>query len=89
VLKKKYLQINKKISKRLIAKRYYLLYNKNIHKIYNILNKYKDVGHVSYATGEHDRIFINDVLRKKEFIKYKLEYLNKFIKLKNLYLKKV
>jgi len=89
VLKKKYLEINKKISKRLIAKRYFLLYKNNIHKIYNILNKYKDVGHVSYATGEHDRIFINDVLRKKEFLIYKLEYLNKFIKLKNLYLKKV
>lgn len=89
VLKKKYLEINKKISKRLIAKRYFLLYKNNIHKIYNILNKYKDVGHASYATGVHDRIFINDVLRKKEFIIYKLEYLNKFIKLKNLYLKKV
>jgi len=81
VLKKKYLKINKKISKRLIAKRYFLLYRNNIHKIYNILNKHK------YAAS--DRIFINDVIRKKEFIKYKLQYVNKFIKFKNLYLKKV
>src|SRR6185437_14492549 len=51
VLKKKYLKINKKISKRLIAKRYFLLYRNNIHKIYNILNKHK------YAAS--DRIFIN------------------------------
>ena len=78
VLKKKYLKINKKISKRLIAKRYFLLYKENIYKIYNILNKYKD-----------QYIFINDIIRKKKFIKYKLQYLNKFIKLKNLYLKKV
>jgi hypothetical protein len=86
VLKKKYLKINKKISKRLIAKRYFLLYNKNIHKIYNVLNK-----HILNTTqvGMKDRIFINDIIRKKNFIKYKLEYLNKFIKLKDLYLKKV
>lgn len=80
-LKKKYLKINKKISKNLIVKRYYLLYKKNIHKIYNILNKYKDEGASS--------LFINDIIRKKKFLKYKLQYLNKFIKLKNLYLKKI
>ena len=34
-------------------------------------------------------IFISDIIRKTKFIKYKLEYLNKFIKLKDLYLKKV
>lgn len=84
VLKKKYLKINKRIGQRLIAKRYFLLYKNNIHKIYNILNKYKDVG-----VNNSDRIFINDIIRKKQFIKYKLQYLNKFIKLKNLYLKKV
>ena len=78
VLKKKYLKINKKISKKLIAKRYFLLYKENIQKIYNILNKYKD-----------EYIFINDVIRKKKFVQYKLQYLNKFIKLKDLYLKKV
>ena len=86
VLKKKYLKINKKISKRLIAKRYFLLYKQNIHKIYNVLNK-----HMLHTTqvGIKDRIFINDIIRKKSFINYKLEYLNKFIKLKDLYLKKV
>lgn len=86
VLKKKYLKINKKISKRLIAKRYFLLYKQNIHKIYNVLNK-----HMLHTTqvAIKDRIFINDIIRKKQFINYKLEYLNKFIKLKDLYLKKV
>jgi len=84
VLKKKYLKINKRIGQRLIAKRYFLLYKNNIHKIYNILNKYKDAG-----VNNNERIFINDIIRKKEFIKYKLQYLNKFITLKNLYLKKV
>lgn len=78
VLKKKYLKINKKISKKLIAKRYFLLYKENIDKIYKILGKYKD-----------KYIFINDIIRKTKFIKYKLQYLNKFIKLKDLYLKKV
>nr|QJQ35421.1 ribosomal protein S3 [Fusarium nygamai] len=78
VLKKKYLKINKKISKKLIAKRYFLLYKKNIKKIYKILGEYKD-----------QYIFISDIIRKTKFIKYKLEYLNKFIKLKDLYLKKV
>lgn len=86
VLKKKYLKINKKISKRLIAKRYFLLYKQNIHKIYNVLSK-----HMLHTTqvAIKDRIFINDIIRKKQFINYKLEYLNKFIKLKDLYLKKV
>jgi len=78
VLKKKYLKINKKISKKLIAKRYFLLYKENIKKIYKILGEYKD-----------QYIFISDIIRKTKFIKYKLEYLNKFIKLKDLYLKKV
>lgn len=78
VLKKKYLKINKKISKKLIAKRYFLLYKENIEKIYKILGEYKD-----------QYIFISDIIRKTKFIKYKLEYLNKFIKLKDLYLKKV
>lgn len=31
----------------------------------------------------------SDIVRKKNFVKYKLQYLNQFIKLKNLYLKKV
>lgn len=84
VLKKKYLKINKKISKKLIAKRYFLLYKENIEKIYKILGEYKDQG-----TNVVPSIFISDIIRKTKFIKYKLEYLNKFIKLKDLYLKKV
>lgn len=85
VLKKKYLKINKKISKRLIAKRYFGLYKENIDKIYNILNK-AGSQHRNNGTSS---IFINDIVRKKNFVKYKLQYLNQFIKLKNLYLKKV
>nr|UNP23049.1 ribosomal protein S3 [Tolypocladium sp.] len=77
ILKKKYLKINKRVSKNLI-KRYFLLYKNNITKIYEILNKQKN----EYA-------FISDKISKRKFLTYKLEYLNKFIKLKNLYLKKV
>ena len=77
ILKKKYLKINKKVSKNLI-KRYFLLYKNNIAKIYEILNKYKD-----------EYIFISDKISKKNFLNSKLKYLNKFIKLKNLYLKKI
>nr|YP_010164137.1 ribosomal protein S3 [Metarhizium album]QRK27463.1 ribosomal protein S3 [Metarhizium album] len=77
LLKKKYLKINKKISKNLI-KRYFLLYKSNINKIYEILSKHKN----KYA-------FISDNISKKRFLKYKLEYLNQFIILKNLYLKKI
>nr|YP_009750533.1 ribosomal protein S3 [Tolypocladium cylindrosporum]QIJ60538.1 ribosomal protein S3 [Tolypocladium cylindrosporum] len=77
ILKKKYLKINKKVSKNLI-KRYFLLYKNNITKIHEILNKQKN----EYA-------FISDKISKRKFLTYKLEYLNKFIELKNLYLKKV
>jgi len=77
ILKKKYLKINKKVSKNLI-KRYFLLYKNNITRIYEILNKQKN----EYA-------FISDKISKRKFLTYKLEYLNKFIELKNLYLKKV
>ena len=77
ILKRKYLKINKKVSKNLI-KRYFLLYKINIEKIYEILNNYKN----EYA-------FISDTISKKKYLNYKLEYLNKFINLKNLYLKKI
>jgi hypothetical protein len=55
-----------------------MLYKTNIAKIYEILNKQKD-----------EYTFISDKISKRKFLKYKLEYLNKFITLKNLYLKKV
>ena len=77
VLKKKYLKINKKVSKNLI-KRYFFFYKNNISKVYDILNKHKE-----------EYVFISDKITKKRFLKYKLEYLNKFIKLKHLYLRKV
>nr|YP_009307004.1 ribosomal protein S3 [Tolypocladium ophioglossoides]AOR52811.1 ribosomal protein S3 [Tolypocladium ophioglossoides] len=77
ILRNKYLKINKKVSKNLI-KRYFLLYKNNITKIHEILNKQKN----EYA-------FVSDKISKRKFISYKLEYLNKFIELKNLYLKKV
>ncbi len=77
LLKKKYLKINKKISNNLI-KRYFLLYKSNINKIYEILSKHKN----EYA-------FISDKISKTRFLKYKFEYLNQFITLKNLYLKKI
>jgi len=77
LLKKKYLKINKKINKNLI-KRYFLLYKSNIKKIYDILSKHKN-----------EYVFIPDKISKKRFLKYKLEYLNQFITLKNLYIKKI
>lgn len=83
LLKKKYLKINKKISKNLI-KRYFLLYKNNINKIYEILN-------VSLActTNKNEYAFISDKISKRKFLQSKLEYLNQFINLKNLYLKKI
>jgi hypothetical protein len=77
ILMNKYLKINKKVSKNLIN-RNFLLYKKNIEKIYDILNNYKN-----------EYVFISDKISKKKFLNYKLEYLNKFINLKNLYLKKI
>ena len=81
VLKRKYLKINKKISQNLI-KRYLLLYKNNVSKIYDIINNHKD---------KHDFLSVDGGYRitKKSFLKYRLEYLNKFIQLKHLYLRKI
>jgi hypothetical protein len=76
ILKQKDLKINKKVNKNLI-KRYLLLYRNNINKIYEILNKHKN-----------KYFLMSEKITKKSFLKYKLEYLNQFITLKNLYLKK-
>lgn len=76
-LQKKFLKINKKINNTLI-KRYLFLYKINILKVYNILKKYQD-----------KHIFLSDKINKNRFLQYKLKYLNKFLILKNLYLKKV
>lgn len=79
ILTKKYLKINKIISRRLIE-RCYLLFINNISKIYTTLNKYN---------YKNNYFFVNDIVRKKKFIQYKLAYLNRFLKLKQLYLKRV
>jgi hypothetical protein len=81
ILKNKYLKINKKINQNLIN-RYLLLYKNNVSKIYDIINKHKD---------EHDFLSVNKGYKttKKGFLKYRLEYLSKFIKLKHLYLRKI
>ncbi len=91
LLKKKYLKINKKISKNLI-KRYFLLYKSNIKKIYEILS---GASSASYSS-KNEYAFISDKIlhttqasTKRRFLQYKLEYLNQFIILKNLYLKKI
>ena len=78
VLREKYLKINQEINKKLIWKRYANLYRKNIYKIYKILNEHK-----------RKDVYTNiSSMKKNSFLKYKLQYLNKFIKLQNLYLKK-
>ena len=77
ILKKKYIKIYKKVSRNLI-KRYFLLYKNNIVKI---LNKHKP---------RYDFISIAASCPSiRKFIFYKLEYLNKFIKLKNIYIEKI
>lgn len=77
ILKKKYFKLNRKVSKRLM-KRYFLLYKKFVTKILKNFNKYK----YKYA-------FISEKISKRKFLNYKLKQLNKFIKLKNIYLKKI
>lgn len=82
ILKKKYLKINKKINQNLM-RRYLLLYKNNVSKIYDIINKDDNfLLNAVQADGNYQ-------ITKKGFLKYKLEYLNKFIKLKHLYLRKI
>src|ERR1700743_1340279 len=77
ILKRKYLKINKKISQNLI-RRYLLLYKNNVSNIYDIINNHKFL-----SVNEGNK------MTKKGFLNYRLEYLNKFIKLKDLYLRKI
>lgn len=81
ILKRKYLKINKKISQNLI-RRYLLLYKNNVSNIYDIINNHKN---------EYKFLSVNggNKMTKKGFLNYRLEYLNKFIKLKHLYLRKI
>lgn len=81
ILKRKYLKINKKISQNLI-RRYLLLYKNNVSKIYDIINKHKNENNISSLNEGYK-------ITKKGFLKYRLGYLNKFIKLKQLYLRKI
>lgn len=77
ILKNKYLKINKKINQNLIN-RYLLLYKNNVSNIYDIINNQKFL-----SVNEGNK------MTKKGFLNYRLEYLNKFIKLKDLYLRKI
>jgi hypothetical protein len=76
---KKYLILNKILSKKLIQ-RYLYLYKNNIITINNVLIKFY-------------RYFLNGnskfMMPKKEYILKKFFYLNKFLLLKNLYSKKI
>lgn len=77
ILRDKFLMINNLISIKLL-RRSYRLFRKNISIIYTTLSNYKN-----------EYFFIKDIVRKNQFINYKLTYLNTFIKLKHLYFKKM
>lgn len=82
VLTRKYLNINKRITKRLIRV-YYSLFKNNILKIYNTITKCR----MSYIYKEN--LFNKEVLTKNKFLKSKLLYLFWLISTKRLYSKKV
>lgn len=75
VTKNKYFILNQLFMKHKLNKYYSNLYNKKIVKLYNIFNNYK-----------HNNMFLSTMISKQKFIAYKLEYLNKFINLKQSYL---
>lgn len=75
-LLKKYIKTNKKIQ-RFLMERYLFLYQHNIMNLYNVLLK----------NNKNTSYFL--LRNKNKFIQHKFKYLNKFITLKNLYLKKV
>lgn len=77
ILTKKFLKINKLISK-LLFNRCYNIYRYNISEIYTTLNKFKNED------------FLNKkFITKRNFVNFKLANLNTFIKLKHLYLKRI
>jgi hypothetical protein len=76
VLQRKYLQTTKKINKKLIQ-HYIFLYKKNLNEIFNTLNKNKKY------------IFITSMISKKQYLKYKFQYLNKFLVLKYFFIRKI
>jgi hypothetical protein len=77
ILREKYISINNMINKKLFNK-FFLLYKSNINQIFNTLNSFKN-----------ELIFIPNMIRKTTYLKYKFQYLDKFIILKHLYLKKI
>lgn len=81
ILRQKYLDLNNKVNEYLL-KNYILLYKKSISNIYNLLDKQKD-------TYLYRNLLLKDLIRKEKFVHYKLNYLNKFLKLKDLYTKKI
>lgn len=77
ILKEKYLKINEKVRKFLVNS-YFLFYKSCIAIIYKKLNK-----------RIKEDAFKSDEISKRKFLNSKLEYLNKFINLKYLYIKKI
>jgi hypothetical protein len=76
----KYLNMNKIISKYLIN-RGYLLFIENISTLYATFNKAQAI--------KNEYFFIQEIVKKKKYINYKLTYFNTFLKLKHLYFKKI
>jgi hypothetical protein len=75
-LEKQYLSINSKINNFIIPY-FFLLYKENLIKIYNKLDNYKK-----------EYIFATSVLSSKRYLNYKLDYLDRFVILKSLFLDK-
>jgi hypothetical protein len=75
IFKFKYFSLNKMLIWNFIRKRYNNHYKKNIIKIFNLLNQFN-----------YKYIMVSSIIRKKDFLKYKLQYLNKFLKFKKLYI---
>jgi hypothetical protein len=75
IVKNKFFRLNKIFMNKFIQNHYSLYYKKSLMRIYNILNKY-----------EYKYLFLSSIIKKSAFIKYKLQYLNKFLFLKHLYL---
>lgn len=80
VLKRKYYKLYK-IYTRSILRKYAFLYNSYIKNINIFLNKKYNV--------YNQYFFIKSFINKKKYINYKLNYLNTFLKLNNLTLKKL
>lgn len=77
-LRKKYNSINKKI-KRILLRKYKLLYKRNINRLYK-----------SFIKTNINSLFLSWIRQKKpSFVNYKLYLLKNFLNLKNLYSKKI